>query len=181
MAIVICNQVGGVGIAQTARVLEAGGPVLDALEQGIRPVELDPTIHSVGRGGWPNLLGQVELDACIMEGRSLRSGAVGAVRGFLHPISIARQVMERLPHVLLVGEGAERFARECAMEEGENLTDEARDAWKVWRGGRLSEEALARWPDLALASLTQDAADPQKTHGTTVFLAQEAGGHMAGA
>ena len=180
MAIVICNQVGGVGIAQTARVLEAGGPVLDSIEQGIRPVELDPTIHSVGRGGWPNLLGQVELDACIMEGHSLRSGAVGAVRDFLHPISIARQVMERLPHVLLVGEGAERFARECAMQGGENLTDEAREAWEAWRAARLSEEALARWPDLALAPLTQDAADPQKTHGTTVFLAQEVGGHMAG-
>ncbi len=179
MGIVICNRAGGVGIAQGARVLEEGGLALDAIEQGIRPVEADVTIHSVGRGGWPNLLGQVELDACIMEGRALRAGAVGAVRSFLHPISIARRVMERLPHVLLVGDGAERFARECAMEEGENLTAEAREAWQAWRAARLSEDELARWPDLSLAPLAQDAADPQRTHGTTIFLAQEAGGHMA--
>lgn len=179
MSIVICNEVGGVGVGSAARVLAEGGNALDAVEQGIRPVEADPEIHSVGRGGWPNLLGQVELDACIMEGRTLRAGAVGAVRGYLHPISIARRVMERLPHVLLVGAGAERFAAECGLEAGDNLTEEARAAWEAWRRLRLTEQELARWPHLPLAPLTQAAADPERTHGTTVFLAQEGAGGMA--
>ncbi len=179
MSIVICNEVGGVGVARAAAVLAGGGSSLDAVEQGIRPVEDDPEIHSVGRGGWPNLLGQVELDACIMEGRTLRTGAVGAVRGYRHPISIARQVMERLPHVLLVGSGAERFARECGLDEAENLTPAASAAWEAWRRERLSADALARWPELPLAPLTEAAADPERTHGTTVFLAQATDGAMA--
>jgi L-asparaginase len=179
VSIVICNQVGGVGIACAGAILAGGGGALDAVEQGIWPVEADPEIHSVGTGGWPNLLGQVELDACIMEGRTLRAGAVGAVRGYLHPISLARQVMERTPHVLLVGAGAERLAGECGLEAGENLTPVAEAAWEAWRRERLSADELARWPELPLAPLTRDAADPERTHGTTVLLAQEDGGRMA--
>lgn len=179
MAIVICDENGGVGVGAAALILASGGPALDAIEQGIRPVESDPDIHSVGRGGRPNLLGQVELDACIMEGRTLRAGAVGAVVGYLHPISIARQVMERLPHVLLVGQGAERFAAECGLEQGENLTPSAAAGWEAWRKERLSAAELARWPDLPLSPLTWPADLPPRTHGTTVFLAQESSGKMA--
>jgi L-asparaginase / beta-aspartyl-peptidase len=179
VTIVICNQVGGVGIGEAARVLAAGGGALDAVELGIRPVESDPGIHSVGRGGWPNLLGQVELDACIMEGATLRTGAVGALQGYVHPISVARQVMERLPHVLLVGQGAARFAAECGAPEADNLTPAAAAAWEAWRAQRVSPPDLAGWPDLPLAPLTRDAADPQRTHGTTVFIAREASGRMA--
>ncbi|MFO7695556.1 MAG: N(4)-(beta-N-acetylglucosaminyl)-L-asparaginase [Anaerolineae bacterium] len=171
MQIVICNEGGGVGLAVAAGVLRGGGSALDAVEQGIRPVEADPDNHTVGRGGWPNLLGQVELDACIMDGSTLRSGAVGAVQGYPHPISIARQVMERLPHVLLVGEGAARFASECGLEQGENLTEEARAYWERWRAANTDETALAR--------LAWRAADPMHTHGTTVYLARDAHGHMA--
>ncbi len=179
MGIVICNQVGGMGIERAGAVMAQGGSALDAVEQGIRPVEDDPEIHSVGRGGWPNMLGEVELDACLMEGRTLRVGAVGAVRGYLHPISIARQVMERLPHVLLVGAGAERFAQECGMETAENLTPVAREAWEAWRRQHLSAPELARWPQTPLARLAWHTSDPEHAHGTTVFLAQEACGHMA--
>jgi L-asparaginase len=171
MQVVICNEGGGVGIGAAAEILCGGGSALDAVEQGIRPVEADPDNHTVGRGGWPNLLGQVELDACIMDGSTLRSGAVGAVQGYLHPISIARQVMERLPHVLLVGEGVARFAAECGLERGENLTEEARAYWERWRAANTDETALAR--------LAWRAADPMHTHGTTVYLARDAHGHMA--
>lgn len=178
MTVVICNETGGVGVGAAAQVLARGGAALDAIEQGIRLVESDPEIDSVGLGGLPNLLGQVELDACVMEGRSLRSGAVGAVVGFLHPISIARKVMERLPHVLLVGRGAERFAAECGLESGENLTPSAAAAWDAWRGERLSPAELSRWPDLPFAPLTWQPHAPPRTLGTTVYVAQEAGGHM---
>ena len=94
--------------------LLAGAPALDVVERVIREVEDDPDDHTVGYGGFPNILGEVELDASLMEGATRRAGAVAALRGFRYPISVAREVMDRLPHVLLVGDGAARFADECA-------------------------------------------------------------------
>ena len=88
MPIILANSEAGVGIAAAAAALQNGRSALDAVELGIRLVELDPHIRSVGVGGWPNLLGQVELDASIMDGRTLRAGAVGALCGFLHPLSL---------------------------------------------------------------------------------------------
>src|SRR6185437_13690924 len=118
--IVVTNNEGTPGVPATARLLKEGAAGLAASEAGIRLVEADETIRTVGRGGWPNLIGEVELDASVMDGTTLRTGSVGALKGFLHPISIARAVMERLPHVLLAGEGAERFAREIGAEVGDN-------------------------------------------------------------
>ena len=116
MRIVLSNNEGASGIGTSARRLAQGQRALDALEAGVRCVEADPSVWTVGRGGWPNLLGTVELDASGMDGDTLRTGSVGAVTGFLHPVSIARRVMEDLPHELLVGEGAMRFADHCGME-----------------------------------------------------------------
>ena len=179
MRVVLTNSVGVAGIQTTVEALLAGRSVLDAIELGIQQVELDPEIHSVGRGGWPNLLGQVELDASIMDGRTLRSGAVGALQGYLHPISVARCVMERLPHVFLVGEGAARFAAEWGMDAGENLTREAREAWEAWQRQHLSPAVLERWPREALTPLAGLTADPIKTHGTTTFIVRGEDGHTA--
>lgn len=103
--------------------LERGHSAVDAVEATIRAVEANPEDHSVGLGGIPNLLGVVQLDASIMEGRTLRAGAVAAVEGFLHPISIARKVMEASPHVLMVGEGAEAFAEAVGFERQELGTE----------------------------------------------------------
>ncbi len=179
MRIVLTNSVGGAGIQTTVDALCAGSPVLDAIEWGIQRVELDPEIHSVGRGGWPNLLGQVELDASIMDGRTLRTGSVGALQGYLHPISVARQIMEHLPHVLLVGEGAARFADEWRMLAGENLTLEARKGWEEWRREHVPEAALAGGLAPALSPLAGLTADPIKTHGTTTFIVRGEDGHIA--
>jgi beta-aspartyl-peptidase (threonine type) len=112
----LANEEAASGVAKTAELLRQNQPALHAIEAGIRLVECDEAVHSVGRGGWPNLLGEVELDATVMEGTTLRTGAVGALKGFLHPISIARQVLEQLPHELLVGEGAAHFAGEIDAE-----------------------------------------------------------------
>lgn len=179
MGIVICNQGGGVGVGLAAGVLRGGGAALDAIERGIRAVEADPENHTVGTGGWPNLLGQVELDAAIMDGRTLRTGAVGALQGYLHPISVARCVMERLPHVLLVGQGAALFAAECGSEAGDNLTSEARAFWERWRDEANAGDGDEAAPAGPLAELAWRAADPMHTHGTTVYLAQDDAGHMA--
>ncbi|HEY3289922.1 MAG TPA: isoaspartyl peptidase/L-asparaginase [Anaerolineae bacterium] len=106
--------------------LRQGATAIDAAELVARGVEADVRDHSVGFSGLPNILGEVELDASIMEGATLASGAVSALKGYLHPISVARQVMERLPHVLLTDAGAARFAAEIKAEAGDLLDDESR-------------------------------------------------------
>ena len=119
--ILVTNNEGTLGVPTTARLLTEGAHALDAIEAGIRMIEADPSVRTVGRGGWPNLLGEMELDACMMDGTTLRSGAVGALQGFLHPVSVAREIMRRLPHEFLVGAGAARFAREIGAEPADNL------------------------------------------------------------
>ncbi len=109
--------------------LRAGACAIDVAEQIAHLVEDDPNEHTVGYGGFPNVLGQVELDASIMDGATLRAGAVAALQGFRHPIHVARQVMERLPHVMLVGDGAHRFAAEIGAERRVMLSPEAATAW----------------------------------------------------
>lgn len=93
-------------------VLKSGGDPLDAVEQAIREVENDirTTHRSVGLGGYPNMEGIVELDAAIMDGRTLQAGSVGAVRNVRNPISLARKVMKETPHVMIVGDGAKKLA-----------------------------------------------------------------------
>jgi L-asparaginase len=176
--ILVTNNEGTLGVPTTARMLAAGEGALDAIEAGIRLIETDPAVRTVGRGGWPNLLGEVELDACLMDGSTLRSGAVGALQGFLHPVSVAREIMRRLPHELLVGEGAARFAREIGAEPAENLIEDSRQAWQAWFDAELTEAQKHAWPDVSLAQLCRHAIDPEIGRDTTVFLARDGGGHI---
>lgn len=124
-------------------VLSAGGTGLDAIEQGIHVVESDAGNPSVGLGGIPNAAGVVQLDSCIMSGPGHRAGSVAAVSGFRHPISIARAVMERTKHVMLVGTGAEEFAAEHGFERGPKVSDGQRAAWKKWRAAQQKAEKEA--------------------------------------
>src|SRR5213594_4711204 len=101
--IVIASGNGAPGLATGIAVLRKGGSALDAVEACAKIIEADPSDTSVGRGRKPNVVGEVELDASIMDGTTRRTGAVAALAGFLHPISVARAVMERTPHVFLVG------------------------------------------------------------------------------
>ncbi|WP_066474696.1 N(4)-(beta-N-acetylglucosaminyl)-L-asparaginase [Bosea sp. WAO] len=176
--IAISNNEGACGITATAEALFGSRAALDAIEAGIRLVEASEEVRTVGRGGWPNLLGEVELDASVMDGTSLRTGAVGALTGYLHPVSIARQVLERLPHELLVGDGARRFAAEIQAEAGELLMPHARSAWERWFRDEVEEADRARWPDLPMAELCKQAIDPEIGRDTTVFLARDAQGHI---
>jgi len=126
-------QFGALAVKRARYALQQGASPLDALEVGINAIELDTSVQSVGYGGLPNRAGYVELDAAIMDARGHRSGAVAALRGFRRPISVARRVMEVLPHALLVGEGAAEFAREQGFEEEETLSPEASEQWLRWR------------------------------------------------
>jgi L-asparaginase / beta-aspartyl-peptidase len=176
--ILLTNNEGTVGAPTTARLLAEGRPALDAIEAGIRLIEADPNVRTVGRGGWPNLLGEVELDACMMDGTTLRTGAVGALKGFLHPVSVAREIMRRLPHELLVGEGAARFAREIGAEPAENLTEDSRRAWQAWFDNEVSEPLRNHWSEAPLAELCRHAVDPEVGRDTTVFLAHDRDGNI---
>lgn len=174
--ILVTNNEGTVGVPTTARLLADRMEALDAIEAGIKLIEADPSVRTVGRGGWPNLLGEVELDACLMHGTTLRTGAVGALKGYLHPVSVAREVMRRLPHELLVGEGAARFAKEIGAEQAENLIPDSKRAWQAWFEAEVSASDKRGWPEVPLAELCRHAIDPEVGRDTTVFLAQDASG-----
>jgi L-asparaginase len=165
-------------------VLQAGGRALDAVEAGIRLVETASDVHSVGQDAWPNLLGQSELDASLMDGRTLAAGAVGALQGFVHPISVARQIMDHLPHVMLVGEGAARFAREMDAETvsdapGKSQSTEVREGWADWLKERMMAEMWDHWPAERLAPWARLTADPETAHGTVCVMARDAKGNIA--
>jgi beta-aspartyl-peptidase (threonine type) len=177
--IVLANSVGGVGMTAAIAALRSGLPALDVVEAGIRPVEIAPSVDSVGMGGWPNLLGEVELDASLMDGRTFRTGAVGALQGYVHPISVARQVMDRLPHVFLVGEGAACFAAEIGAEAGEMLTGASQQRWDAWLAQHVPADLRARWPNVPLAEWARLTADPETAGGTTTFLVKDAAGDLA--
>src|SRR5947209_9906146 len=118
--VVIATWPFGLTAVKTAiPLLQEGKPALDAAIAGAQAVEDDPTVHSVGYGGLPNAVGTVQLDACVMDGRTLACGGVAAVENIRHPAALARRVMEKTPHVLLVGEGARWFA----LEQGFPLED----------------------------------------------------------
>jgi L-asparaginase / beta-aspartyl-peptidase len=176
---ILTNSVGAVGMPAAVAALRRGQSALDTVETGIRPVEADPTIRSVGVGGWTNLLGQVELDACIMDGRTLRSGAVGAMQDYLYPISVAREVMTRLPHVLLVGDGAARFAAEIGAEAGNPLTAEAEAEWAKWLDTHVPAAVRRPWPDVPLIEWSRLTADPETAGGTTIFLVKDGNADIA--
>ena len=180
--IMIASERGEVGLPAGIEILAAGGSALDAVEAAVREVESNPDDHWVGIGGIPNLLGVVELDASIMDGRTRAVGAVAAVRGYAHPISIARQVMERLPqHVMLVGEGAERFAAELGFEREQTLTDEAMRRWREgldepsWDGSESEGDRRYR---RAAYELMQRMAPPTDNWGTVNVIARDSHGDL---
>ena len=180
--IVVASANGKIGLPAAMEILKAGGAALDAVEAATRIVEANPDDHTVGYGGYPNLLGEVELDASIMDGRTLHAGAVGALKGFLHPITVARRVMDDLPHVLLVGEGAARFAREIGMREEELLTPAAEEVYRQGLAGALPEDKrnwLRGGIDTNLTRLVNLAADPEHAAGTVNFIARDAAGDIA--
>ena len=147
------------------RVLLAGGSALDAVEKGVNVSENDPEVMSVGYGGLPDEDGVVALDASIM-GPDGNAGAVAFLQNIKNPVSVARKVMEETDHVMLVGEGALRFARAHGFKEEDLLTDEARKQWLKWKQEMSDED---------------DWVPPQEDHDTIGMVALDGAGNLAGA
>jgi N4-(beta-N-acetylglucosaminyl)-L-asparaginase len=179
------NATGEEAMKEGWEILASGGTALDAVERGANVIEVDPEDHSVGYGGLPNALGVVQLDASVMDGRSYNAGSVAGIENIKTPSSVARLVMERTDHVMLVGKGALEFAKSFGFKEENLLTDEAREIWLRWRE-RLSETDaysppphLRDWsPGSPSDALMEGPVEYE--HGTTNVLAVDQNGDIAG-
>src|SRR5207237_8605214 len=176
--IIVASGNGAPGLPVGIRILARGGSALDAVEACAKVIEADPTDTSVGRGGRPNVLGEVELDASIVDGTTHRTGAVAALQGYLHPISVARAVMERGPHVMLGGEGAARFAKEIGASKAQNLTAATRKLW-VERLRAAGETPAGIRPRSKLLPIVLNTV--REHFGTVNFLALDRKGNLASA
>ena len=179
--IVISTWDFGIPANQAAwKVLSNGGRALDAVEAGVRVPEADPKIQTVGYGGLPDRDGHVTLDACIMDEFG-NCGSVAGMEHISHPISVARMVMEKTPHVMLVGDGALQFALENGFQKENLLTKESEAAWKAW----LKTAKYA--PVMNIENKLYDKAAPTKlpgnqyNHDTIGMLALDAKGNLSGA
>ncbi|MDB5125389.1 MAG: N(4)-(beta-N-acetylglucosaminyl)-L-asparaginase [Mucilaginibacter sp.] len=155
------------------KTLEKGGRALDAVEAGVKIPEADMTNHTVGRAGYPDRDGHVTLDACIMDEFG-NCGSVAAMEGIAHPISVARLVMEKTPHVMLVGDGATQFAVEQGFKKEKLLTPESEKAWKEWL-------KTAKYSPVLNIENKQHAPGNKYNHDTIGMLAVDAKGNISGA
>ncbi len=184
--VVIASANGIVGIEAAVRLLQMGGTALDAVLASTRLVEANPDDHTVGFSGLPNMLGEVELDASVMDGKGLRAGGVGALIGFQDAVDLARRVMDDLPHSLITGAGAARFAAEIGLDPRDLLTPEAEAIWRR----RIDAERLEQVGRSAYfsriseivgrsASNADFAVDGEPPHGTVNFIARDRAGNIA--
>jgi N4-(beta-N-acetylglucosaminyl)-L-asparaginase len=159
-------------------VLAKGGRALDAVEAGVRVPEADPEDSSVGYGGLPDRDGNVTLDACIMDEKG-NCGSVMFLQHIMHPISVARMVMEKTPHVILAGEGALQFALSNGFKKQNLLTSQSEKIWRNW----LKENKYD--PMETIRHMKKSGTEPQKggigNHDTIGMLAIDLNGNLSGA
>jgi N4-(beta-N-acetylglucosaminyl)-L-asparaginase len=166
---------------RAALMLHAGADTLDAVLGGVNIVELDPEDMSVGYGGLPNEDGVVELDSSVMHGPTCGAGAVASLRNIKTPSLVAKLVMQRTDHVLIVGEGALRFARAHGFPEENLLTEKAREAWLKWKERHSDDDDWLPPPDVPDPNKRSDSGIPVPfTYGTITCLAVNAGGDISG-
>ncbi|MGK7394725.1 MAG: isoaspartyl peptidase/L-asparaginase family protein [Candidatus Cyclobacteriaceae bacterium M3_2C_046] len=162
--IIISTWNHGIKANQAAwKIISAGGAALDAVEAGVMVTENDPKVKSVGYGGYPDREGNVTLDACIMDHQQ-RCGSVAFLQHIRNPVAVARQVMEKTPHVMLVGEGALQFALKQGFVK-ENL---------------LTAESLQEWQEM-FGDQSYKTIKNIENHDTIGLLALDQGGNLSGA
>ena len=144
----ISSANGMAACAKAVEMMSSGADTLDAVIAGVNIVELDPNDTSVGYGGLPNEEGLVELDACVMHGPTRRAGSVGAIHGIKTPSKIAKLVMDTTTHVMIVGEGATRFAEAHGYRREDLMTEKSRTAWLVWKESLRSPGAFNNWTSM---------------------------------
>jgi N4-(beta-N-acetylglucosaminyl)-L-asparaginase len=170
------------GLEATRRAYEmmaAGADPLDAVIAGVNLLEDDPNDTTVGYGGLPNEDGVVELDAAVMHGPTHRAGAVGALRNVRFASRVARLVMDETDHVLLVGEGALRFAKAQGFKEEDLLTERARKIWLYWRQTRGPDDDWLPPPEDQLDPDVLEYFKKQRTTGTIHCAALNAAGDLS--
>lgn len=178
---VIISSAGRTGPVERAmEELARGARPVDAVVAGVTLYEDDPSVTSVGYGGLPNEDGVVQLDASVMDGPSHKAGAVAAIENIRNPAKVALEVMRRTDHVLLVGDGARRFAVAHGFEEQDMLTPKAREAWLRWKRNlnpkddRLDDDQIVAPP----VDAPVGAAEIPHTHGTIHCAAVDQGGNV---
>jgi len=171
------------GLKATARAMEmlqGGADALEAVVAGVNIVEDDPKDHSVGYGGLPNEEGVVELDSSVMHGPTGRGGAVGALQNIKNPSKVAKTVMERTDHVLLVGEGARKFAVAHGFKEENLLTDEAREIWLRWKEKMSDQDDWLPPHDINARDVGEDLKPYLRHYGTINCDAIDLNGNISG-
>lgn len=161
--------------AEAWKILNTGGRALDAVESGVQIPEADPNDQSVGYGGLPDRDGKVTLDACIMDENG-NCGSVMFLEHIMHPIKVARMVMEKTPHVQLVGEGALQFALENGFIKENLLTSQSEKAWKDWL-------KTSNYDPMTIPKLLEQKNQPgqKNNHDTIGMIALDAAGNLSGA
>ena len=160
-------------------VLKTGGRALDAVEKGVMVPEADPENQSVGLGGRPDRDGHVTLDACIMD-ENAKCGAVAGLEHIVHPISVARKVMEVTPHVMLVGEGALQFALEQGFKRENLLTEKSKKEWEEWLK-KNKYQPVQNIENQRFPGGGKQKPGNAENHDTIGMIALDASGNMGGA
>jgi N4-(beta-N-acetylglucosaminyl)-L-asparaginase len=187
--IAVASSNGLRAVTRAVEIMKSGGDTLDAVIAGVNINEDDPEDSSVGYGGLPNEEGVVELDASVMHGPTRRAGSVASLRGIKNPSKLAKLVMEETDHIMLVGEGALRFAKAHGFREENLLTEKSRLAWLVWKRGLKDRNGNNNWTDgldappgkeeSKLSAWAQEVAMHPPT-GTINCLGLNAKGEMSG-
>ena len=174
------NETGQRAAEQAWDLLSAGGSALDAVELAANIIEVDPEDTSVGYGGLPNEDGVVQLDASVMDGATYNAGAVASLEGIKNPSSVARLVMERTDHVLMVGRGALQFAKSFGFEEEDLMTERSRARWLEWRENQSDSDDWGPPDHLKDREEARIGGEPAFHYGTVNVLAVDAAGNVAG-
>lgn len=183
--IIISSRNGAFALPAAMDLLKSGGKAVDSVVLGCTMVEANPDDHTVGYSGLPNLLGQVELDASVMDGNGLRAGSVGALQGYQAAAQLAKHVMDTLPHVLIGGDGPRRLAEEMGLEPVNLLTPEAEEIWKSRLGDADDRDSSYLSRIREMVNMAEDPEIAEKTgtnepaHGTVNFIAMDSHGDIA--